>query len=91
MDWTEKYIAYERKWSDSFAGDCVDTVVVSLQTGNVLGHLRGWKDGSVVDEWHPKRNGLYGKVWDKVRPKGWRKVHNQTMALDWALDALSSW
>lgn len=89
--WVLKYVAFQKRGCNHFFGDWIQTVVVSRKTGKVLGHLYGYDNSYVVSDWHPRRDGHYGKVWKKVRPKGWRVCRDQARVLDWALDALSGW
>ncbi len=91
MNWREKYTAYERKGFDSFAGDWTQIVVINNESGLVIGHLWGWANPSVQHHWNPKRDRFAGKLWRKVRPKGWRKVREQTRVLDWAIEAIAEW
>jgi len=91
MNWIEKYTAYVKDGFNAIYGDWSQTVVVSTRTGNVIGHLWGWKDPTVQQDWNPKRNGFAGKAWKTVRPKGWRKARNQHEILDWAVEAIAEW
>ncbi len=89
------YTCYEMRWTDDFAGYCVETVLVDNETGLVIAHFRAWSNPAVVDDWDPTEAGYVGIEWvyrrdGTGRPRGWRKCaptwHKRR--IEWALDTL---